>query len=168
MTWLDMATKLAKQFEGCELNAYPDPTHGWALPTIGYGATGNDIVRGTCWTQAECDADLVRRMTLIGAHVDAFAKVPLTDGQKGALCDFAYNVGVHALEHSTLLRLLNEGDTQGAADEFGKWDLSAGHVLGNLVRRREAEKALFLLGVNPTPAGSAQPGESQPQPEQSI
>jgi lysozyme len=40
----------------------------------------------------------------------------------------------------------NRGDYQGAADEFLKWTKAGGKVLNGLVRRREAERALFLSG----------------------
>jgi GH24 family phage-related lysozyme (muramidase) len=68
----------------------------------------------------------------------------LTQGQFDALTSFAYNVGVGGLRTSTLLRLFNEGHTQQAADEFPKWSRAGGHVLAGLLRRREAERELFL------------------------
>jgi lysozyme len=146
MGWLEMAMDLAKQFEGCELKAYPDPARGWDLPTIGYGCTGPDITRDTVWTQAQADAELEQRMTGFGESVDRLVKVPITDEQKGALADFAYNLGPVALQNSTLLRLLNGGNAQGAADEFKKWVKAGGVTLPGLVKRRDAERALFLLG----------------------
>jgi lysozyme len=146
MGWLDMAMDLAKQFEGCELTSYPDPARGWDLPTIGYGCTGPNIRRGTTWTQEQADAELKQRMTGFGDQVDRLAKVPITDEQKGALTDFVYNLGAVSLQNSTLLRLLNGGDPFGAADEFRKWVKAGSVTLPGLVKRREAERALFLLG----------------------
>lgn len=131
---------------------------GWECPTIGYGATGPAIVQGTVWTQAQADADLRQRMAACGVVVDKHVSVPLNDEPKAALCDFVYNVGQANFESSTLLRLLNAGDVPGAANEFGKWNLAAGEVLPGLVKRRDAEKALFLLGANFA-------GEPQSQPE---
>jgi lysozyme len=147
MGWLEMAMDLAKQFEGCELKAYPDPARGWDLPTIGYGCTGPDITRDTVWTQAQADAELEQRMTGFGESVDRLVKVPITDEQKGALADFAYNLGPVSLQDSTLLRLLNGGNAQDAADEFKKWVKAGGVTLPGLVKRRDAERALFLLGI---------------------
>jgi lysozyme len=148
MTWLDMAVEIAKQFEGCSLDAYPDPVHGWKVPTIGYGATGPSIAQGTIWTQQQCDDDLSRRMVGMGEIVDRQVTVDLNDEPKAALCDFTYNEGEGNLSRSSLLEKLNAGDIQGAADEFGKWDLAGGEELEGLDRRRSAEKALFLLGSN--------------------
>lgn len=146
--WIDMAMSLAKQFEGCRLQAYPDPISGGDPWTIGYGATGNGIARGTVWTQQQADADLQNRMTAIGARIDEIVTQAISDEQKGALCDFAYNLGLGALQKSTLLALLNSGDIQGAADQFDRWNIAAGRVIDGLTKRRDAEKALFLLGAN--------------------
>lgn len=146
MAWIDLAVALAKESEGCRLRAYPDPATGADPWTVGYGATGYGITRDTVWTQEQADADLQNRLRAIGVRIDELVKVSITDEQKAALCDFAYNLGIGALAGSTLLRLLNEGDTQGAADEFPKWNKAAGKVLPGLVKRRDAERALFLLG----------------------
>lgn len=164
MAWIDMAVSLARQFEGCSLGAYPDPGYGWARPTIGYGATGPGIRQGTVWTQAQADADLHARMSGIGVHIDSLVAVQVSDEQKAALCDLAYNIGVGAFGESTLLRLLNGNDVQGAADQFPLWDKSNGVVLDGLVRRRQAERALFILGSDFSEGH--QSGEAQPQPEE--
>ena len=44
--------------EGCRLTAYPDPLSGGDPWTIGYGATGPSISKGTVWVQEQADADL--------------------------------------------------------------------------------------------------------------
>lgn len=168
MTRLDMAMALAKEFEGCRLEAYPDVVYGWKVASIGYGATGPSISQGSVWTQEQADADLARRMTAIAQSVDRLVTIALNDEPKAALDDFAYNEGLGNLARSTLLARLNAGDIQGAADEFGKWDLAGGQELEGLVKRRDAEKALFLLGSNFSTAAidaEAAPGEAQPQPE---
>jgi GH24 family phage-related lysozyme (muramidase) len=63
-----------------------------------------------------------------------------------AMVSFAFNVGLGNLQSSTLRMKYNRGDYQGAADEFLKWTKAGGKVLNGLVRRREAERALFLSG----------------------
>lgn len=158
MGWIDMAMDLAKQFEGCRLDAYPDPVYGWRRATVGYGATGPSIAEGTTWTQEQADADLLYRMRGIGAHVDTIVTVPISDEQKAALCDLAYNIGLGALERSTLLACVNAGHMQGAADQFPLWNKADGEVLDGLTKRRDAERALFTLGADFTK-------ESQPQTE---
>ena len=146
--WADMAMDLAKQFEGCSLTAYPDPAKGWAIPTIGYGATGPDIYRSLVWTQEQADADLKSRIEALGPQIDRCVPMTLTDEMKGAMVDLAYNIGIGAFQGSTLLEKLRAGDPQGAADEFPKWNQAGGKVLPGLVKRRDAERALFLLGCN--------------------
>lgn len=164
MSWLDMAIDLAKQFEGCSLTAYPDAAYGWKVPSVGYGATGPGICENTVWTQAQAEADLTYRMKGVGAHIDDVVTVPLTDEQKGALCALAYNIGLGAFSRSTLLAMVNVNHMQGAADQFPLWNKADGVVLAGLVKRRDAERALFLLGSNLTTPEQA-PGEAQPQPE---
>ena len=69
--------------------------------------------------------------------------VPLTQNQFDALVSLTYNIGSGAFNNSTLLKL-NKGDYQGAADQFLVWNKADGKVMKGLVRRREAERALFL------------------------
>ncbi|WP_052391649.1 lysozyme [Paraburkholderia bannensis] len=166
MTWLDIALPLIKGWEKCRLVAYPDARYGWRKATVGWGATGPAITQGTVWTQDQADADLIYRVTGIGAHIDSLVTVPLTDEQKAALCDLIYNIGLGAFENSTLLRMLNGHNEQGAADQFRVWNQSDGEVLQNLVDRRDAERALFILGADFSK--DPVPGEAQPQQEVSA
>jgi len=53
-------------------------------------------------------------------------------------------LGAANLESSTLRRLLNAGDHEAAAEQFPRWNKAGGKVLAGLVRRREAERDLFL------------------------
>jgi lysozyme len=163
MEWLDKAIDLAKQFEGCSLTAYPDPAYGWKVPSVGYGATGPGICENTVWTQAQAEADLTYRMKGVGAHIDSVVEVPLTDEQKAALCDLVYNIGAGAFDRSTLLKMLNVGHIEGAADQFLVWNKADGVVMPGLVKRRDAERALFTLGADFSQEKEL--GEAQPEPE---
>ena len=71
-------------------------------------------------------------------------KTALTENQFSALVSFTFNLGAGALQRSTLRMKLNRGEVQGAADEFPKWLIAGGRILAGLVRRRAAERALFL------------------------
>jgi lysozyme len=73
-----------------------------------------------------------------------YVKVPLTDNQYSSLVSLIYNIGGKAFKASTLLRKLNQGDYDGAANEFDRWVYSNGKVLNGLVTRRQNEKELFL------------------------
>lgn len=68
--------------------------------------------------------------------------------QKGfdALVSFVFNVGVTAFRRSTLLRKLNAGLVEEAAEEFPRWNKARGKVLPGLVKRRAEERKLFLQG----------------------
>ena len=70
--------------------------------------------------------------------------VPLTQGQYDALSCFIFNIGAKKFRGSTLLRKLNDGDYKGAADELLRWTKAGGRELSGLVKRRKAERSLFL------------------------
>jgi len=65
----------------------------------------------------------------------------------GALLDFTYNLGVARYRASTLRKRIDEGRWVEAAAELPKWRMGGGRVLPGLVRRREAERVLFLSGA---------------------
>lgn len=73
--------------------------------------------------------------------------VPGVVGRQGsfdALVSFAFNAGLGNLQRSTIRMRANRGDWEGAADAFRVWTKGGGKVLPGLVKRREAEIALFL------------------------
>lgn len=135
---------LIKRWEQCRLVAYPDPATGNDPWTIGWGATGPDIVKGTIWTQEQADADLWNRISLLANKMhDAITYDP-TEGEFGAMLSLAYNIGFTAFQNSTLLRLFNEGEVQQAADAFLSWDHAGGRVMQGLLNRRKDERNVFL------------------------
>ncbi|MGP0848475.1 lysozyme [Serratia sp. CY83950] len=137
--------ELIKRFEGLELEAYQDSVGVW---TIGYGWTqavdGKKIAPGMKIDQATADRLLKCGVVQFEQGVNQLVKVRITQGQFDALVSFAYNLGLRSLSTSTLLRKLNNGDTQGAADEFGRWVNAGGKRLDGLVTRRAAERRTFL------------------------
>ncbi|NUX58648.1 lysozyme [Paraburkholderia youngii] len=139
---------LTKNSENCRLTAYPDPGTGAAPWTIGWGHTGPEVHPGLVWTQAQADAQLLVDMQRAEANVRSVVTIPLTQDEFAALCDFAFNIGCGAFDSSTLLKKLNAYDLEGAIAEFAKWNMAGGQVLQGLVKRRDGEKALFLLGCD--------------------
>jgi GH24 family phage-related lysozyme (muramidase) len=131
---------LLKSFEGLRLESYLDAVGVW---TIGYGTTEN-IGPGMLITQAEAEALLKRDSAKFEAAIASLVKVALTDNQFSALVCFVYNIGAGAFGASTLLKLLNQQDYQGAADQLLLWNKGGDRVLAGLTRRRQAERALFL------------------------
>lgn len=135
------AADLIKKFEGRKLTAYRCPANIW---TVGYGATGPDIKEGVTWTIWEAEDRLKADLVRFTSAVDKLVAVPITSNQRAALISFAFNLGAQALKESTLLKLLNEGKTEAAAEEFPRWNKAAGRVSAGLTARRCAEQALFL------------------------
>lgn len=136
---------LIKSFEGLNLTAYKDSVGVW---TIGYGWTqpvdGKPITKGMVIKPETAERLLKTGLVSYENDVSKLVKVKLTQGQFDALVSFAYNLGTRALSTSTLLKKLNAGDYDGAADEFPRWNKAGGKELAGLTRRREAEFALFI------------------------
>lgn len=154
----DAGAKLIKSFEGCKLTAYPDPKTGGDPWTIGWGHTGRDVKKGMTITQQQAD-DLFRQdVAPFENIVNDGIKVSLTQGQFDAMVSIVFNVGqggsakdgimhLKSGNPSTLVRKLNAGDYQGAADEFPKWCSPGSNVEAGLKRRRNAERAMFLGAI---------------------
>jgi hypothetical protein len=102
-------------------------------------------------TQAQADALFLQDIKRYVDGVNAAVKVPLNQNQFDALVSFAYNLGNGALQKSDLLAYVNKKDFAHAALEFPKWCHAGTEVLAGLVKRRQAEKDLFLKPV-PQPA----------------
>ncbi|HYK35209.1 lysozyme [Alloacidobacterium sp.] len=131
---------LTKQFEGCRLTAYQDQVGVW---TIGYGHTGKDVVSGLTITQDQADALLARDIAGSSAYVNLVVTMALQQNQFDALVDFVFNLGRTAFGNSTMLKYLNAGNFAGAAGQFVLWDHAGGQVVPGLLRRRQAEAAMF-------------------------
>lgn len=140
--------QLIKTFEGLRLKAYRCPAGVW---TIGYGHT-KGVYPGMVITEDLADKFLIDDVWNFEREVEGLVHVSVTQGMFDALVSFAYNVGSdidedtipEGLGDSTLLRHLNRGRFDLAADEFPKWNKAGGKVQPGLVKRRAAERSLFL------------------------
>ena len=134
---------LIKQYEGLRLTTYKDAV---GIPTIGYGHVETPIPPGGTRTITAEDAEQILREDLqrFEHDVNNMLTVEVTQNQFDALVSFAFNLGPANLKSSTLLRKVNSGDFNGAAEEFLKWNHAGGQVLAGLTARRNAEKNLFL------------------------
>jgi lysozyme len=159
--------ELMHRYEGFRNKPYLCPAHIW---TIGYGhvlyqeqirlpmvrVDGKDIpmIRkeyplkaedNRVWSKEEIDE-------LFRADVESFERgvlrlVPGVAGRQGsfdAMVSFAFNAGLGNLQRSTIRMKANRGDWEGAAEAFMAWTKGGGKVLPGLVKRRQAEIALFL------------------------
>lgn len=132
---------LIKNFEGCRLTAYRCPAN---ILTIGYGHTGSDVVTGQKITQEQAEKLLKSDLLVHCNNVSRLVKAPLTQNQFDALVSFEFNVGYGNFASSTMLKLLNQKKYREAAAQFDRWVYANRKVLAGLVKRRAAEKTLFL------------------------
>ncbi len=140
---------LIKSFEGYKEETYLDER---GIPTIAYGHTGwyspgVPVALGqTCTAQQAQNWFSLDTSYAVNGVIRCLT-VAVNQNQFDALVSFAYNLGVGALAHSTLLRYLNQEEWRPAADEFPKWDYAGSQVSAGLQRRRLAERSLFLAPV---------------------
>jgi lysozyme len=138
----ETGVSMIRLFEACRLRRYAD---AGGVATIGWGHAikpGEGI--GVTITQRQADALLVADIAEREAGMQALVTVDLTDPEADALGSFAFNVGVGAFSRSTLLKRVNSGATQDAADQFLRWVFAAKVRQRGLVRRRNAEAARYL------------------------
>jgi GH24 family phage-related lysozyme (muramidase) len=150
--WLAPALAIIKEWEGLRLEAYKCPAGVW---TIGYGTTrypgpsGGPVRKDDAITVQQADYLLQTALFDLFAP-GVFHLIPnskkWSGNQIAALISFAYNVGLAALEDSTLRKRLNanEDRVKVVSEELPKWVHADGKVLEGLVRRRNAEVALFV------------------------
>jgi lysozyme len=140
MEYSKQGLALTEEFESCRLTAYRDIK---GVLTIGWGHTGDDVTEGLVWTQNQADMQLVCDTQSAVNTVNRLVTVPLSQEEFDSLVDFVFNVGSGNFAGSTMLKLLNSGDTEGAAAQFDAWDHSNGQVISGLLRRRRAEESEF-------------------------
>ena len=143
-TWSNMnigqkGIDLIKHFEGCELNAYKCPAGVW---TIGYGHI-KGVSEGMSITQEQAEQMLLDELKEYENYINELVTVNLSQNQFDALVSWVYNLGPANLQSSTLLKVLNSGDYSGVPAQIERWNKAGGKVLEGLIRRREAESALF-------------------------
>jgi GH24 family phage-related lysozyme (muramidase) len=131
-----------KSFEGCRLHAYQDTGGVW---TIGYGATGPEIGRNTIWTQDQVEARFLEDLSSRAKTLSTLlGNAETTQGQFDAMLSLMYNIGNAAFKKSSVLREHKARRYSMAASSLLKWNKDNGVVIMGLVRRRIAEKLMYL------------------------
>ena len=131
----DKFVKKVAEFEGLRTKAYKCPGGVW---TIGYGHT-EGVAGATRCDRLQAEAWLREDLAVAASEVEKLGLEP-TQGQAEALTDFAFNLGIGALERSTLLRKIRAGASTGEIQtEFRRWVYAGGEVQKGLVKRREWE-----------------------------
>jgi GH24 family phage-related lysozyme (muramidase) len=161
---LAAALKLIKDFEGCHLEAYPDPLSGGEPWTIGYGTTrygdGRPVKPGDKINAIEADLLLRQEVDRIASKLRD--TVPywgeMADHQKCALISFAYNLGTGfygAKGFETISKRLREKDWAGVPDALLLYRNPGTNVEAGLKRRRIAEGDLWGRDKQTTGPASA-------------
>jgi len=139
--------ELIKKYEGFRAEPYRCPA---GVPTIGYGATyypgGRRVTMNDGHISKQRAEDLLKDMlTRYEDGVNRYVQYQINQNQFDALVSFAYNLGVGALQKSTLLKKINiDPCDPDIAKEFKKWVRAGGRVLVGLQRRRKEEANLYF------------------------
>lgn len=141
---------LVKEFEGFSAKAYKCPAGVW---TIGYGTTaaagvGITPKEGMTISKADAEVYLQAALSKFADQIAPFISEVINDNEFGAFVSLSYNVGASGFIKSSALRFFNAGDKEGAAKAILLWNKAGGKVMKGLVRRREAERQLFLTPVD--------------------
>jgi len=138
------------RFEGYRGGPYND---AGGNATIGYGhllhygpVTWRDHVRYPVGLSVKAALKLLREdAAKAEAGVNAALTVGVVQAQFDALCSFAFNCGVGALQRSTLLKTINgKAGPAKIRTAFMEWNHVGGEESPGLTRRRTAEADLFL------------------------
>ena len=143
---------LIKEFEGCHLQAYPDPLSGGLPITIGWGTTrrkdGSPFKLGDKITQAQADELLISQIEK--EFLPKLSKIPywseMSDGKRGALLSFAYNLGdsfYGSGDFNTITKILKNKEWDKVPDALYLYRNPGSNVEAGLARRRVAEGKLW-------------------------
>lgn len=148
-------------FEGREHEVYRDIV---GVPTVCDGITGEDVIDGKVYTDAECDALSSKHIQKHGEKVLSCVTVTLNQHQYEAFTSLAYNVGTGNFCNSGLKKtppqkylidLLNDGNYTAACNRIMSYNkvkklARGGYVfvpVQGLTNRRTKERDLCLKPV---------------------
>ncbi|MBN8608508.1 MAG: lysozyme [Caulobacterales bacterium] len=146
---------LIQEFEGFRAKPAQLPDGNWIVgfSHVRIGGAGADMSHG------EAAATLRRDLAPFEQLVNESVTTSLTQSQFDALVSLAFSIGETAFRDSQVLRRVNAGEFVAAAcamDAWRKADVGGEfEVVSALVRRRAAEKALFLKELPHDAAPSA-------------
>lgn len=151
----DTGLRLIKAFEGFRP---VDRELVTGVRVVGYGhrLDSDDPVH---MSRRGAEEQLLQDLELIEEMVNDEVHAPLSQGQYDALCSLAFNIGPEAFRASDIVRAMNNGRVLDAANGFDVWRKATisgkTYVVDALMRRRTAEKSLFLRNEPAVPAPSA-------------
>jgi len=112
---------------------------------IGPGMT-QGITKNTVMTRDQIDAAYLKELLPFEDGVRKAVKVQTTNNEFTVLVSFAYNVGLGNFRSSTLLRVLNAGNSDQVPAQLKRWvhgRATGAQVIPGLVNRRNAEVKLW-------------------------
>jgi lysozyme len=112
--------------EGFSPQAYPDPTRGESLPTLGFGSTSGVRMGDTITPVAAINRSL-REVTEFEGAIKRCVTVPLYQAEYDAYLSLAHNIGPGAFCGSTVVKRLNAEDYRGACEAILLFKYSNGH-----------------------------------------
>ena len=130
-----------QHFEGFYSKPYYCPA---GVLTIGFGTVIKKGMYVDGITKEQATELMMNELNKNERSINRLIKVELNQNQFDALCSFVYNLGAGSLQASTLRKKLNSGEYLDAANEFLKWVYGGGKKLKGLVRRRLAEREMFI------------------------
>lgn len=131
---------LLKRRTGLTLNARQDDAALWFIGYAHYG----DVHEGMTITQDEAQAKLEHEIGRYETQLAGMLQVPVSQGQWDALLLLVFDYGLMRIRSSILIRLVNSGDVERAADEFLKWIQIRGRPDMQMAKRRAVEREMFL------------------------
>ena len=141
----DKGLAFIKSWEKLRLTKYQDSGGKW---TIGYGHLIQPHEEfGPSITEAIASDLLLTDLMEAEKAVNDLVSVPLSPCQFDALVSLTFNIGRGNLNTSLLLKLLNRGEYEKAADRFWKWNKDDKGVVPGLSKRRDMERKIFLTGI---------------------
>lgn len=135
------ALDIIKKFEGFESHPYLDAA---GIPTIGYGHVIRQGEEFEEVTKEEAVKLLEKDVAWAALAVARLIYANLNHNQKAALISLVFNIGSGNFQRSLIRMLVNREEFEEAAAIWWQWRRAGGKILKGLVRRREAEKQLFL------------------------
>lgn len=133
---------LIKKFEGLRLTSYLCPR---GIPTIGFGHTGPDVHLGQTINEREAEqflkGDLLRFEHGVEEYLDG---IPASFNEFSAMVCLAYNIGLGRFRTSSVLKYHRQGKKLLAANAFLLWIFVNKKKTLGLVRRRTAERSLYV------------------------
>ena len=144
----DNGINLIKRFEGVRYKPYRCPAGLWTVGVghlIGDGKQLPDSYNKT-FTEREVDELLRKDLARFERGVTMLFPVSyrFTQGAYDALVSFSFNLGLGALQRSTVRSALLRGDKTMAGESLLKYCRAGGKILKGLQLRRQAEHKLLM------------------------